>query len=265
MNKMSEAASPPPPPAASAASLYPADGGAAAAAALAASTLPAGTGTDTIAAAAGTETIAAAAGQDTVAGGTGTDTIAAGAGTDAAPAGDDTLKGGEGTDTLSAASYDFKLPEGFIGDDALTTAAKDTFAAAGVAPDKAQGLVDLFGKAMKASADAQVTAHTTQQNAWIAEINSMPEFTGPTRETSSASIGKLFDEFGTPEAKAALNAYGVGNNPALVRMMLKIATTVNEGAPTGQGRPTGKGGQVAGPKTVGSSLYPDGGAGAAKN
>jgi hypothetical protein len=257
---MSEAnTSPPPPPVApaAAASLYPADGGAAAADALAAGQATTA-GTDS-----GTSTVAGTAGQDTVAGNVGQDTVTGG--TETAPAGTDTLNGGNGADSISVASYDFKLPEGFIGDDALTATAKDTFAAAGVAPDKAQGLIDLFGKAMKASADAQVTAHNTQQTTWINEINAMPEFTGPTRETSLASIGRLYDEFGTPEAKAALNAYGVGNNPALVKMMLKIASTVSEGGPTGQGRPTGKGGQQAGPKTVGGSLYPDGGAGPAKN
>lgn len=251
---MSEAAGTAAAPAAGApASLYPADGGAAAAAAA----QPALAGADTTAAGAGTDTVAAGAGTDTVAAGAGTDTVS---GTDT-QAGTDTTAG---TDSLSAASYDFKLPEGFIGDDALTTQAKDTFAAAGVAPDKAQGLVDLFGKAMKASADAQVAAHTTQQNTWIAEINSMPEFTGPTRETSLASIGKLFDEFGTPEAKAALNSYGVGNNPALVKMMLKIASTVSEGAPSGQGRPTGVNGKTQARAGTPGSLYDNDGRGPVK-
>jgi hypothetical protein len=263
MKPMSEAASPPPPPA-TGASLYPADGGAAAAAAT--STLPAGSGTDTVAAGTGADTVVAGTGTDTVVAGAGTDTVAAGTGTDtlAAGTGEDTVAAGQAGDTITAASYDFKLPEGFIGDDALTTAAKDTFAAAGVPPDKAQGLVDLFGKAMKASADAQVAAHNTQQNTWLTEINSMPEFTGPTRETSLASIGKLFDEFGTPEAKAALNSYGVGNNPALVRMMLKIASTVSEGGPTGQGRPTGTGGKMQAKAGTPGSLYDNDGRGPVK-
>lgn len=257
---MSEAAT----PAAGAASLYPADGGAAAAAA--ASTLPAGTGTDTVAAGAGTDTVAAGAGTDTVAAEAGTDTVAAGAGTDAGTAatGNDTVAAGAGTDSLTAESYDFSLPTGFTDNVELTAEAKTVMAAAGVAPDKAQGLVDLFGKAVKASADAQVAAHNTQQQTWLAEIGSMPEFTGPTRETSLASIGKLFDEFGTPEAKAALNAYGVGNNPALVKMMLKIAGVVNEGAPSGQGRPTGRNGVAQAKAGTPGSLYDNDGRGPTK-
>lgn len=243
-------------PAVGAASLYPVDGGAAAAAA--ASTLPAGTGTDTVAATGGTDTVVAGAGTDTVAAGAGTDTVA---GNDTA-AGADTTSGTDtnsGTDSLSAASYDFTLPAGFSDNVELTSEAKTVMAAAGVAPDKAQGLIDLFGKAVKANADAQVAAHTTQQQAWLTEIGSMPEFTGPTRETSLASIGKLFDEFGTPEAKTALNAYGVGNNPALVKMMLKIASVVNEGGPSGGGRPVGTPNGKRAPATVGQSLYPDAG------
>lgn len=252
---MSEANTPAVAAPAPASSLYPADGGAAAAAA----TIATASG-ETTAALAGDATVAGAAGADTLAGTAGVDTVA---GTEAGTGDAPKVEGEPGADSLTAASYDFKLPEGFIGDDALSAKAKDTFAAAGVPADKAQGLVDLFGEAVKASANAQVAAHTAQQTTWVTEINSMPEFTGPTREKSLASIGKLFDEFGTPEAKAALNSYGVGNNPALVKMMLKIASTVSEGEMTGQGRPTGVNGQTR-PTTVGTSLYPDGGAGPTK-
>lgn len=256
---MSEALTPPANPATVAASLYPADGGAGAAALAGQDTTAAPAGADTVAGAAGTDTLVGGQGADTVVGGQGTDTVAAGAG-------NDTLVGGQGADSISAPEYDFKLPTGFVEDAALTTEAKAVFAAAGVPADKAQGLVDLFGKAMKASTDAQAAAHATEQQAWLTELQAMPEFTGPTRETSTAALGRLFDEFGTPEAKAALNSHGVGNNPALVKMMLKIASTVLEGAPAGLGRPIGlNGAQRGAPKTLGGALYPDGGAGPAKN
>jgi hypothetical protein len=203
------------------------------------------------------------AGNDTVAGAAGADTL--GAGTEAAGA--DTTSGADtnsGVDSLTAASYDFKLPEGFQADDALTTEAKTLFATAGVPADKAQGLIDLFGRAMTAQTAAQASAYTAQQTTWLQEINSMPEFTGPTRETTLASIGNLFDEFGTPEAKAALNIQGVGNNPALAKMMAKIGAALSEGRPSGQGRPRGVNGQAK-PATVGGALYENDGKGPARN
>lgn len=250
---MSEPLVPTAAPTAGASSLYPADGGAAAAA-----------GADTSSASVGTSSegsVGGAAGNDTVAGAAGADTLNAGAATEAA--GNDTATGADtaaGVDSLTAASYDFKLPENFQADDALTTEAKTVFAAAGVPADKAQGLVDLFGKAMTAQAAAQASVYAAQQTAWLQEVNSLPEFTGPTRETTLASIGKLFDEFGTPEAKAALNIQGVGNNPALVKMMAKIGAALSEGGPTGQGRPRGVNGQAR-PATVGGSLYENDGKG----
>lgn len=231
--------------------LYPADGGAAAAAA--ASTIPAATGADSVAASTGADSVAAAAGADSVAASTGADSGTAATGADS-------IAAGAGQDTVAAPVYEITLPEGFTNDATLMTEAHTVLAAAGVAPDKAQSLIDLFGKAVKGSADAQLAAHNTQQAAWMTEINALPEFTGPTRETSLASIGRLFDEYGTPEAKAALNAYGVGNNPALVKMMHKIASALTEGTPAPGGRP--KVGANAQAKPVGpASLYENEGRG----
>lgn len=253
---MSEANTAPP---GSAASLYPPDGGAAAAAAgQATQTAPAGT--DTLAGGQGADTLAAPAGGDTAAAPAGNDSITAGetgTGTEAA-AGNDTLDGGAGNDSITAESYQFTLPEGFTEDAALTTDARSVMLEAGVKPEKAQALIDLFGKAVKAANDKATLAFQTEQQGWLNEINKIPEFQGPTRETSLQSIGRLFDEFGTPEAKAALDRGGIGNNPALAKMMLKIATALSEGAPATQGGPAARGNDgKRKPQTVGESLYPN--------
>jgi hypothetical protein len=137
------------------------------------------------------------------------------------------------------------------------TEAQTVLAAAGVAPDKAQPLIDLFGKAMKAATDAKTAAVATRDAAWLAETNALPEFTGPTRETSLASIKRLMDEYGTPEAKAALDSSGVGNNPALVKMMHKIASVLTEGTPAPATKPAPNASGKAKPTTIGGSLYPN--------
>lgn len=154
--------------------------------------------------------------------------------------------------------YDLKLPESFTVDEGLLTKAKDLFAKSKVAPEDAQPLMDLFVEAQTAASAAQLAVHTAQQAEWIAQLNSMPEFSGPTREKSSEAIGKLWDVYGSPEAKAALDAYGAGNNPALAKMMLNIANALNEGAPAAPGRPaphTRDGRPL--PKTLGAQLFPD--------
>lgn len=167
-----------------------------------------------------------------------------------------------GTDSLTAESYkDLTLPEGFVVDDALLTTAKTTFAELGVAPDVAPKLLDLYATVTKA-VNAQATSDfNAQQTAWKTEIDAMPEFQGEARATSLQSIGKVFDEYGTPEARAALDAFSTGNNPALVKMFLRMANALSEGTPTSQGRPaaTGKDGKPLSQtgKTIGQRLYPD--------
>lgn len=246
-------------PTTSAASLYPADGGAAAAAAAAAAPIE---GAATTAAPAGEATVTGAAGNDSIDAGTGNDSISGSdtaTSTETGAAGNDSISGEAGNDSITAESYQFTLPEGFTEDAGLQAEARSVLLDAGVKPEKAQGLIDLFGKAVKASQDRAIAAHNTEQQGWLNEINAMPEFQGPTRETSLQAIGRVFDEYGTPEAKAAFNRGGVGNNPALVKMVLKMANVLTEGAPVTAPRgpaPVGKGGRVQ-PATVGQSLYPD--------
>lgn len=246
-------------PGSAGAALYPDGGGANGAA-----NSPVAPAGESQSAPAGADTLVGGAGSDTVGGTdtqTGTDTSS---GTDTA-AGADTQTGADtnsGSDTLTADSYkDLTLPEGFVLDDALMTTAKTTFAELGVSPDIAPKLLDLYANVTKA-VNAQATQDfTTQQAAWKTEIDAIPEFQGEARATSLQAIGKVFDEYGTPEARAALDAYGTGNNPALVKMFLRMATALSEGTPTTQGRPapTGKDGKPASQqgKTIGQRLYPD--------
>jgi hypothetical protein len=230
-----------------------------------ASSLYAASGETTTTAPAGEATVAGGEGTDTITAPTGEQTVPGAAGADAlagesttAPAGEATVPAGEaGADSIAAPEYSFTLPEGFTQDATLDTEAKKVFAEAGVPADKAQGLVDLFAKALKTSSETQVAAHNAQQATWLTEINALPEFTGPTRETSLASIGRLFDEYGTPEARAAMNLHGIGNNPALAKMMAKVAAALTEGTPAPGGRPPTQQNGARKATTVGGSLYPD--------
>lgn len=161
---------------------------------------------------------------------------------------------------IDPASYELSLPEGFAVDDGLMTEARDAFAAAGVPADKAQSLLDIYTKASQSALTAAQTAFETQQSEWLTTINSMPEFQGSTREKSLTAIGKLFDDYGTPEAKDALNMAGVGNHPALVKFIHSIASVLSEGTSVPGGRPVNPGpnGQRGGAgRSLGQTLFPD--------
>lgn len=194
-----------------------------------------------------------------VSGETGTDSVS-GSDTGTLASGADSVSGSEGPSAIDPASYEFTFPADYTPDDALMTSARETLAAAGVPKEHAQSLMDLYISAQaNASAAAELT-FTTQQSEWLTEINAMPEFTGSTREKSVASLGRLMDEYGSPEAKAALNSYGIGNNPALVKFILKVANALNEGEPAAPGRPAANsrdGKSTSGNRSMGQILFPD--------
>jgi len=242
---MSEVNTPPADtPSAVAASLYP-DGGAAAGAAET-PIAPVGEGAAT------TPDADTTGGADTL---SGSETAAA-AGADSLP-GSDTQPGTDsvvGSESLSADSYTLSLPEGFVADDALLGSAKSLFAELGIPADKAQPLVDFYAKAATDAAAANAAAFTAQQTEWLAEINAMPEFQGEARATSLQAIGRVLDEYGSPEAKAALDAYGMGNNPALARLFHNVAKALSEGTIVPASRPAAGARQA--PRSVGEMLYP---------
>lgn len=163
----------------------------------------------------------------------------------------------EGAESTAAPEYDFKFPENFEVDDALITDAKKTMADAGVPADKAQPLVDLFVKVQEAAAAKQMEAFTATQKAWAEEINAMPEFQGPTRETSLQTIGRLVDEH--PGLRDVLKDPAVGNNPIMAKFMLSVAKALSEGSPAPASRPAPNGadGRPARGRTPGQILYPE--------
>ena len=165
----------------------------------------------------------------------------------------------EAPEPLDATKYELALPETLTSDKELEGAARLALADAGVPYDKAQPLVDLFSTALSKAASAAESAWQAEQSAWLSEIDSVPEFQGPTREKSLESISKLFDAYGTPEAKEALNRGGIGNNPALARMMLKVAQALDEGSPTTAARPApnGRDGRSLNNRSAGQVLFPD--------
>lgn len=156
---------------------------------------------------------------------------------------------------IDPASYELTLPETFSVDEATLTEAREVFAAAGVPKDKAQGLIDLYAKTQTAAQTAAAAEFTAQQTAWMTELNAMPELQGATRETSLAAIGRVFDEYG-PEAREAFNNPLIGNNPAVVKFMLKVASTLSEGNPSAPGRPANPG-KASAAKSNGSLSYPN--------
>lgn len=155
-------------------------------------------------------------------------------------AGEETSSGTDTIAPLTADSYvDLKAPEGLVMDDALLGEAKSVFAEADVNPAEASKLLDVYKKGLEAQATANQTAFTDMRATWLKESKALPEFAGSKLEPALASISKVIDEFGSNEVREVLSATGAGDNPAIAKMMYKIAEALSEGRPTAGGRPPG--------------------------
>ncbi len=171
----------------------------------------------------------------------------------AAPDGADSETASAGIDP---AKYEFKFPDTFTPDEVFLTDARTKLADAGVPLEKAQGLIDLYVGAQTAAQTAANAEFEATNAKWLTELNALPDLQGPTRETSLAMIGRVFDEYGA-DAREAFTNPAIGNNPAVVKFMLGVAKALSEGTPSAAGRPapTTKDGK---PATRGFNLsYPN--------
>ena len=154
------------------------------------------------------------------------------------------------------------LPEAIAPDPERLTAATATLTELGLdqaGVDKLLPIVtDLLTEQRARDQKALADNFTATTAEWQKQTLALPEFSGPQREQSLAVLGRVMDEFGNDEVRAALNTTGLGNHPGFVKMILDMANTLVEGTPTTQGRPAAPGPQGRpGPRSRGELFYPN--------
>jgi len=160
--------------------------------------------------------------------------------------------------TEALKSYDgLKLPEGMPADQPLFSDFKNLALDEGIAPEKAQKLVDLMVPKIVEAQKAPYEAWATMQEEWAAAVKSDKEL-GDTKEKFDASVAdaaRAIDHFTkTPEEnkalRSALGFTGAGNHPELFRFFARVGEKFREGGPV-NAKPT------AGPKpSAASQIYP---------
>lgn len=159
---------------------------------------------------------------------------------------------------LAAADYKFTFPENISVDDAVMTDFREAAAEAKLPNESAQKLLDMHVKGVEQTVaklqEAQVQQFRDTQADWTRQIDAMPEFQGAERERSLAVIGRVLDEFGSPEVREIFNLTGSGNNPHVVKMILSLANALVEGEPTSVGNPPTGAKQG---RTFGQIFYPE--------
>lgn len=148
-----------------------------------------------------------------------------------------TLLGGSAE---APAEIELKLPDGFQADDELLGSFKASAKELGLKSEGAQKLFDLYAKAAQ-SEQAKVEADfRAQSETWVKEIRADKEIGGEALQGNLRAANGVVTRFGGKDAHEVLNATGLGNHPAFVRMFARIGKALaedNSGGGGGGGAP----------------------------
>lgn len=146
----------------------------------------------------------------------------------------------------------FKLPEGVTLDDAKLGEFSKIAAEAKLPQDVAQKFVDMYSAEVKAISEAPMRAWTEMQTKWQDEVRNDPEIGGKNLDKNLAATKTGLKNLLGEQAQKffdALSFTGAGNNPDIIRGLIKAAAPHAPASPVA-GRPAG------GTKSAGSTLYP---------
>ncbi len=135
---------------------------------------------------------------------------------------------------------DFTIPEGTTLDETTATEFKTMAKELDLTQEQAQKLLDFGGGKLRALAEGPYKAWSELQTKWQAEVKADPDIGGMKMEASLMQAAAVFvpgesNPFVGSEAEAkslkdALNTTGAGNNPAIVKMFVKIGRMLAEPA-----------------------------------
>lgn len=125
-------------------------------------------------------------------------------------------------------TYAFTAPDGVTLDTALVEAVTPLFAAAKIAPDAAQQLVDAYAAHTAAQDAAMEAALVARDAAWTDAVKADPVLGGANLPATIAASQRVIHQFGGAALVDALNETRLGNHPALVTTFAKIAAVISE-------------------------------------
>lgn len=124
--------------------------------------------------------------------------------------------------------YNFKQEYGFSAED--NTKITDIFKKAKLSQEQADILLnayhgDIANLGQQFDNELQ-TAIVNQRNTWANQVKADSELGGQNFANTKLNIGRVMQQFGTPELKNFLNESGLGYNPDFVRFMNKVGTLI---------------------------------------
>lgn len=128
--------------------------------------------------------------------------------------------------------YKLELPEGITADDPLLTAFLEGAAKGGMDNESVQAVVSSLGPKLAEQMAAPMKAWTTLNETWQAEVKADPVIGGANLPATIKTVADAISLVSTPEeaqaAREALTMTGAGNNPAIVRLMHRMASRLVE-------------------------------------
>ena len=124
--------------------------------------------------------------------------------------------------------YNFKQEYGFSAED--NTKLTDVFKKAKLSQEQADILLNAYHGDItnlgKQFDNELQTAIVNQRNTWANQVKADSELGGQNFANTKLNIGRVMQQFGTPELKNFLNESGLGYNPDFVRFMNKVGTLI---------------------------------------
>ena len=146
-------------------------------------------------------------------------------------------------------AYDFKAPEGSELDAKLIESFTPLAKELGLSNEQAQKVVDLVPQLQQRIAEQQAEAWGKQVQDWAEAVKADKEIGGDNFQGSLVAVQKVMQQFGTPELKQMLEQTGMGNNPELVKLIVKVCKAMSEDQFIAGGKSNG------GARDVASILY----------
>lgn len=134
--------------------------------------------------------------------------------------------------------YDLKAPEGMELDAALLEKASPLFRELRLTGDQAQKLSDLYADKLAETRRAQLDAWNGLLDGWRSAARADPEIGGSKFDENVGAARDALARFGTAELRKALDQYGMGNHPEMIRFCYRVARALSEDRLV-DGRPVG--------------------------
>lgn len=121
------------------------------------------------------------------------------------------------------------LPEGFELQEEMANEFLEILNGDSSPQDRANALIALHTKNLAEAQEADSKAWEKMQTEWRDEVKADSDVGGDKLQPALANIGKLLDEFGSPELKGVFDMTGAGNNVHMIKFLNKIAGKLTEG------------------------------------